>query len=114
MRRRTIIVAALAAGLAMASLALPARRPLVWNVTHSVPTGLYWIGDKDALAVGERAREAESLWTLLARTLPPPWRVEALVLLAFSAYRPRRRAACGRVAGGGAALRPRAPDGGHA
>ncbi|ABD24810.1 conjugal transfer protein precursor [Novosphingobium aromaticivorans DSM 12444] len=54
MRRRTIIVAALAAGLAMASLALPARRPLVWNVTHSVPTGLYWIGDKDALAVGDR------------------------------------------------------------
>lgn len=39
-----------------------------------------------ALAVGERSAEAESLWTLLARTLPPPWRVEALVLLAFSAY----------------------------
>jgi Domain of unknown function (DUF4192) len=39
-----------------------------------------------ALAVGERAGEAESLWSLLARTLPPPWRVEALVLLAFSAY----------------------------
>jgi len=39
-----------------------------------------------ALAVGERAGEAESLWALLARTLPPPWRVEALVLLAFSAY----------------------------
>jgi hypothetical protein len=39
-----------------------------------------------ALAVGERAGEAESLWALLARSLPPPWRVEALVLLAFSAY----------------------------
>lgn len=39
-----------------------------------------------ALAVGERAGEVESLWALLARTLPPPWRVEALVLLAFSAY----------------------------
>jgi hypothetical protein len=26
------------------------------------------------------------LWALLARTLPEPWRVEALVLLAFSAY----------------------------
>lgn len=39
-----------------------------------------------ALAVGERAGDAESLWALLARTLPPPWRVEALVLLAFSAY----------------------------
>ena len=54
MRRRAIIVAAIAAGLAMASLELPARRPLVWNVTHSVPTGLYWIGGKDALAVGDR------------------------------------------------------------
>ncbi len=39
-----------------------------------------------ALAVGEIAGEAESLWALLSRTLPPPWRVEALVLLAFSAY----------------------------
>ena len=39
-----------------------------------------------ALAVGESAGAAESLWAVLARTLPPPWRVEALVLLAFSAY----------------------------
>ncbi|HWT47381.1 MAG TPA: DUF4192 domain-containing protein [Mycobacterium sp.] len=39
-----------------------------------------------ALAVGENAGEAESLWALLARSLPSPWRVEALVLLAFSAY----------------------------
>ncbi len=39
-----------------------------------------------ALAVGETAGEAESLWALLARTLPEPWRAEALVLLAFSAY----------------------------
>ncbi|OBJ07158.1 DUF4192 domain-containing protein [Mycobacterium sp. 1465703.0] len=39
-----------------------------------------------ALAVGERAGDVESLWALLARTLPAPWRVEALVLIAFSAY----------------------------
>jgi hypothetical protein len=39
-----------------------------------------------ALAVGESAGEVESLWALLARALPPPWRVEALVLIAFSAY----------------------------
>ncbi len=39
-----------------------------------------------ALAVGGDAGAAESLWALLARTLPDPWRVEALVLLAFSAY----------------------------
>lgn len=39
-----------------------------------------------ALAVGREAGAAEALWALLARTLPDPWRVEALVLLAFSAY----------------------------
>src|ERR1700704_3115044 len=39
-----------------------------------------------ALAVGENACQAESLWAALSRTLPEPWRVEALVLLAFSAY----------------------------
>jgi hypothetical protein len=39
-----------------------------------------------ALAVGADAGPAETLWALLARTLPAPWRVEALVLLAFSAY----------------------------
>jgi hypothetical protein len=39
-----------------------------------------------ALAVGENAGQAEELWAVLSRTLPEPWRVEALVLLAFSAY----------------------------
>jgi hypothetical protein len=39
-----------------------------------------------ALAVGDGAAQAEALWAVLARTLPEPWRVEALVLLAFSAY----------------------------
>jgi hypothetical protein len=39
-----------------------------------------------ALAVGDQAANAEALWAMLARTLPMPWRVEALVLLAFSAY----------------------------
>jgi hypothetical protein len=39
-----------------------------------------------ALAVGEGAAQAEALWAMLSRTLPAPWRVEALVLLAFSAY----------------------------
>ncbi|KUI18364.1 hypothetical protein AU191_03725 [Mycolicibacterium acapulense] len=39
-----------------------------------------------ALAVGERAAHAESLWAELSRRLPEPWRAEALVLLAFSAY----------------------------
>lgn len=39
-----------------------------------------------ALAVGDDARAAESLWADLARRLPGRWRAEALVLLAFSAY----------------------------
>jgi hypothetical protein len=39
-----------------------------------------------ALAVGVRADTAEALWALLARVLPAPWRVEPLVLLAFSAF----------------------------
>ncbi|MEZ0341410.1 DUF4192 domain-containing protein [Mycobacterium sp. pV006] len=39
-----------------------------------------------ALAVGDKAGMAESLWADLARRLPAPWRAEALVLLAFSAY----------------------------
>ncbi|MCV7228887.1 DUF4192 domain-containing protein [Mycolicibacterium komossense] len=39
-----------------------------------------------AVAVGESAGAAESLWATLARRLPAPWRVEPLVLLAFSAY----------------------------
>ena len=39
-----------------------------------------------AVAVGESAGAAESLWAALARRLPAPWRVEPLVLLAFSAY----------------------------
>jgi hypothetical protein len=39
-----------------------------------------------ALAVGANAAEAESVWAALTRMLPAPWRVEALVLLAFSAY----------------------------
>jgi Domain of unknown function (DUF4192) len=39
-----------------------------------------------ALAVGENAGQAEALWATLSRTLPEPWRTEALVLLAFSAY----------------------------
>jgi hypothetical protein len=39
-----------------------------------------------ALAVGRDADRAEALWALMARSLPDPWRVEVLTLLAFSAY----------------------------
>lgn len=39
-----------------------------------------------ALAVGAESGPVEALWAMLARELPDPWRVDALVLLAFSAY----------------------------
>jgi hypothetical protein len=39
-----------------------------------------------ALAVGRTGDQVEALWALLSRVLPDPWRVEALVLFAFSAY----------------------------
>ncbi|MBU3751975.1 MAG: DUF4192 domain-containing protein, partial [Mycobacterium sp.] len=55
----------------------------------TVACGLTDIAVRDtlyALAVGSEAASAEALWALLSRTLPDPWRVEALVLLAFSAY----------------------------
>ena len=39
-----------------------------------------------ALAVGALSGQAENLWAVLSRILPDPWRAEALVLLAFSAY----------------------------
>lgn len=55
----------------------------------TVACGLTDVAVRDtlyALAVGSGAAAAEALWALLSRTLPDPWRVEALVLLAFSAY----------------------------
>ncbi len=39
-----------------------------------------------ALAVGDSAAAAETLWATLARLVPVPWRQEVLTLLAFSAY----------------------------
>ena len=39
-----------------------------------------------ALAISEHSAGAEQLWSALCRTLPAPWRAEALVLLAFHAY----------------------------
>ncbi len=42
---------------------------------------------RDALFnVGDETAAAESLWMLLARVLPTPFRAEALTLLAFSSY----------------------------
>jgi hypothetical protein len=64
-----------------AELSDEALARLAWALTDTrVRDTLY------ALAIGENAGQAESLWAVLSRTLPEPWRAEALVLLAFSAY----------------------------
>jgi conjugative transfer signal peptidase TraF len=54
MMRRRIILAAAVVAATLATLALPVSRALVWNVTASVPTGLYWIHSKPHRYVGER------------------------------------------------------------
>ena len=72
----------------MAGRVLDGRRPGDDELV-AVACGLTDIVVRDtlyALAVGSEAAAAEALWALLSRTLPDPWRVEALVLLAFSAY----------------------------
>ncbi|MDG4665086.1 DUF4192 domain-containing protein [Mycobacterium sp. 236(2023)] len=63
------------------SLAAADITRLAWALTDPLVRDTLY-----ALAVGDKAGCAESLWEQLARTLPEPWRVEALVLLAFSAY----------------------------
>ena len=81
---RRDIEAAMTAALQFAEGAAPGRAELarlaVGLADPRVRDTLY------ALAAGEYAERAEALWALLARTLPDPWRAEALVLLAFSAY----------------------------
>ncbi|WP_337190896.1 S26 family signal peptidase [Qipengyuania algicida] len=54
MKRGTVLVAGAAAAAALLSVAAPLPRVLVWNVTASVPTGLYHIGDPAGLHIGER------------------------------------------------------------
>ena len=59
------------------------------NELAALACGLNDVAVRDtlyALAVGADAGAVEALWATLARTLPDPWRVEVLVLLAFSAY----------------------------
>ncbi|MGW4095714.1 DUF4192 domain-containing protein [Mycobacterium sp. NPDC004974] len=81
---RSDIEAAMTAALALAEGDVPGGAELarlaVGLADPRVRDTLY------ALAVGECAEQAEALWALSARNLPEPWRAEALVLLAFSAY----------------------------
>lgn len=70
MSRGIAIAMGVALGLVAAPLALPGHRPLVWNASASLPTGLYAIRGKASLHVGER----------IAINLPP-------MLSAFAAER---------------------------
>ena len=54
MRRRTAFLAGMVAAATLASIAIPFSRLLVWNVTASVPVGLYSIGGKTGLQRGDR------------------------------------------------------------
>lgn len=61
MRVRHYLLAAIAAAAALATLAIPVSRYAVWNITASIPTGLYAVRGKASLHVGERVA-----------ILPPP------------------------------------------
>lgn len=54
MRRYGLLIAGSVILATLATLALPVTRYIVWNVTASVPTGLYAIRGKASLHVGER------------------------------------------------------------
>ncbi len=76
------------AAIQLAARVLDGYRPVDAELTE-LACGLTDVAVRDtlyALAVGSQAAAAEALWAELSRTLPDPWRAEALVLLAFSAY----------------------------
>jgi conjugative transfer signal peptidase TraF len=54
MRKRYVILAGSVTVAALLSAVLPFSRLVIWNATASVPTGLYVIGGKGGLLVGER------------------------------------------------------------
>jgi conjugative transfer signal peptidase TraF len=54
MIRRRFLLAGVVATATLATIVLPVARIAVWNITASVPTGLYVIRSKTSLHVGER------------------------------------------------------------
>lgn len=54
MKSRTILFAASIVAATLATLTVPVSRTAVWNITASVPTGLYLIRCKQSIHVGER------------------------------------------------------------
>ena len=54
MKARTALFAASIVALTLATITIPVSRLAVWNVSASVPTGLYLIRGKRSIHVGER------------------------------------------------------------
>lgn len=54
MRRRTACAAGAVALATLLSAVVPVPRQFIWNATASVPTGLYHIGGKAGLRIGDR------------------------------------------------------------
>lgn len=54
MRRRTACLAGAVALATLLSAVVPVSRQFIWNATASVPTGLYHIGGKSGLQIGDR------------------------------------------------------------
>lgn len=52
MSRRYWLPASVAVALTLASAVLPERRLLIWNVSASLPTGLYWLVADKPLKIG--------------------------------------------------------------
>lgn len=54
MKTRTALFAASVVAATLATLTVPVSQDIVWNITASVPTGLYLIRGKQSIHVGER------------------------------------------------------------
>ena len=54
MKPHTVLFAASVVAATLATLTVPVSRTAVWNITASVPTGLYLIRGKQSVHVGER------------------------------------------------------------
>lgn len=54
MKPRTILFAASVVAATLATFTFPVSRTAVWNITASIPTGLYLIRGKQSIHVGER------------------------------------------------------------
>ena len=52
MSRRYWLAGGAAVALTLASVVLPERSVLIWNVSASVPTGLYWLVSDEPLQIG--------------------------------------------------------------